>query len=182
MPSWAPGVYKPATADPSAVKSAFLFDKRSRCDPISVLQMPRFPVTLFPFCFFLLFLPLTHSLSLALAPPFILSFYLSFLACLDNCMKRSTRCSSSASSITLLSYWGLSCTSRQTHIDSHAIGTGSSASSSASSHVRLRGTITPPSTPHLNGSSCAQSAHGSVQINANTSYIHCIFIIYCKPL
>lgn len=40
---------------------------------------------------------------------------------------------------------------------------------------------TPP-TPHLNDSSCAQSAHRSVQINANTSYIHCIFIIYCKPL
>lgn len=47
MPSWAPRVYRPATAGPSAVKSAFLFDKRSRCDPISVQQMPRFPVMLF---------------------------------------------------------------------------------------------------------------------------------------
>lgn len=47
-------------SDPSAVKSAFLFDKRLRCDPISVLQMPRFPVMLFPFCFFfLLFSSLT---------------------------------------------------------------------------------------------------------------------------
>lgn len=87
MPSWAPGVYRPATADPSAVKSAFLFDKRSRCDPISVLQMPRFPVMLFPLCFFLL--PLSPPLSLYLSL-FILSFfkllYLSFQACLDNCV------------------------------------------------------------------------------------------------
>lgn len=67
MPSWAPGVYRPATADPSAVKSAFLFDKRSRCDPISVQQMPRFPVMLFPPLFFLPCLSLSHTFSLSLS-------------------------------------------------------------------------------------------------------------------
>lgn len=62
-PSRAPGVCRPATAEPSAVKSAFLFDKPLRCDPISVLQMPRFPVMLF----FPVFFPTPPS-SLSLLP------------------------------------------------------------------------------------------------------------------
>lgn len=57
--------------NPSAVKSAFLFDKWSRCDPISVLQMPRFPVMLFPFCLFFTLLFLSAQLSLS---RFTLSF------------------------------------------------------------------------------------------------------------
>lgn len=76
MPGCAPGVHRPATADPSAVKSAFLFDKRSRCDPISVLQMSRFPVMLFPLCFLQLPLP---RFPLALFSFFLFqALYLSF--------------------------------------------------------------------------------------------------------
>lgn len=58
---------------PSAVKSAFLFDKWLRCDPISVLQMPRFPVMLFPFCFFVPAISLPDSPHL-----FSLSLFSSF--------------------------------------------------------------------------------------------------------
>lgn len=73
-PSRAPGVCRPATADPSAVKSAFLFDKRLRCDPISVLQMPRFPVMLFSPLFFPTPLPSPSLYPLTLFQAFFSSF------------------------------------------------------------------------------------------------------------
>lgn len=76
-PSRAPGVCRPATADPSAVKSAFLFDKRLRFDPISVLQMPRFPVMLFSPVFFPTLPSLSFLLSLYPLTPFH-SFFSSF--------------------------------------------------------------------------------------------------------
>lgn len=117
MPGWAPGVYRPATADPSAVKSAFLFDKRLRCDPISVLQMSRFPVMLFPLCFF----PassLSLSLSLHACFLFILSFS-SFIPLFLSLLRRLHAVLHSALFLSIIHHWGLASTGSQNHISSY---------------------------------------------------------------